>query len=178
MGKFQRKHSCIPPEYIKCNQKYAISLNPFNQYATLKHSIDVLYKHLSETLGIEELVLYPEHSPTGRFHYHGTIVISDIFDFYHHTLPKFRLSYTFEIDSVHDPKVWEAYCSKNRHYMREPITALKDRSYPLLYKSVDAIFERQSKSVKYAEKRKVTADDFDKMLEFRKFDLNSDSEHE
>lgn len=157
MGKFKALHSCVAPEHLLVNSKYSISINPSYDPQDLKSSIDALYKVLNKCDAIEELVLYPEHSPIGRLHYHGYINVMDKYHFYSNDIHMLKSFGTFEIDSIDKPDVWLKYCTKNEGYMKPHVVALQGRSYPLLFKSVDAIMHRRQKEARWAERREQSS---------------------
>lgn len=164
MGKYQALHACIAPEHLKVNEKYAFSLNQAFDPNDLQESINHLYKMLNCCDSIAELVLYPEYSPIGRLHYHGYITIMDKYGFYSNDIHMIKKYGSFELDSIAHPDKWMTYCTKNKDMMKDPVLSLKGAiglteskkskySYPLIYRSVDAIMKRKEKADRWAEHR-------------------------
>lgn len=164
MGKFKALHACIAPEHLKVNEKYAFSLNQSYDPEDLKTSIDHLYKMLNCCDSIAELVLYPEYSPIGRLHYHGYITIMDKYGFYSKDIHMIKKYGSFELDTIEHPNKWIKYCEKNNDMMIGPVLSCRDSiglteskkskySYPLVYRSVDAIMKRKEKADRWAERR-------------------------
>lgn len=120
-NKSNPKHSLVSPEEVNPTLMYTFTISPREQYT---HSKDLtLKKHLKNILKIinklgthkdYQFKLYPELSSTGRLHYHGTIKITNPFNFYLN-LQKVIDDCTMEIDSIQDMETWAKYITKQEH---------------------------------------------------------------
>lgn len=123
--------------------KYAFTFNPCDQYQHFASYTDRFTKCMSSCREIftqyipaVRVVLYPEISKMGRFHFHGTIEICDVLKFYLEGVHDLSVLGTFEIDTI-DPKsydVWDKYCNKQRLIMftNNKMYDKKKFSYPLM----------------------------------------------
>lgn len=136
------KHQLIAPEEVNPSCTYTFTVSPREQYT---HSKDLtLEKHLKQILTIINKLgtnkdyyfqLYPELSSTGRLHYHGTIKISNPFNFYLN-VQKVIDDCTMEIDTIEDPDIWKQYQLKQQHLWKD----IK-YPYPLKWKHSNIIKE-------------------------------------
>lgn len=117
------KHSGMKIEDISLGSTYAVSINPESQPKSNKQ-VDVYiwyrewYDILVQLSKDNPMKLYIESSPTGRYHFHGNIVIND----YHKYINLLRLLKnicTYEFDTLthdnsdmHTSTTWEIYISK------------------------------------------------------------------
>jgi hypothetical protein len=109
-------------EDMEIGQTYAITINPASQPEN-KHSV-LPWRNLCMWLchykdwliqfqdGVE-LVLYLEVSPTGRYHFHGKLVLLDYND-YINFLEIMNKQHHYEIDTIKDMDVWDLYIKKQR----------------------------------------------------------------
>lgn len=176
MGKFKRLHSCIPPEKIELRKRYAISLNPSFDIKCFDNAIKQLNVVLNKTNAIDEIVLYPELSPIGKLHYHGVIVINDVFLFYFEDLKLLKDFGSFEIDTIADPKYWiDEYCRKGESYMKPKVLSIKNATYPLVFRGVDAIMQKKQKQIEWAKHMEEQCAKIE-TLHYKKFDLDEDNQ--
>lgn len=130
------RYNSIKMELIKIGATYSITINPRYQpdSSDLKHLLK-WYREATDFFNkyhkLVDLVLYPEASPTGRWHFHGTIVIYDMFA-YLNLLEAFQKEYSqrgfdienyfpcsFEIDTINDLGIWLEYCKKQKNIWYE-----------------------------------------------------------
>lgn len=118
---FQPKMETIEP----CI-KYAITVSPSNDLLTantLRGKVIAVSKYMRNQLFMTpmEVKLFPELSPVGRLHYHGTIEFPThlaISMWYHHTFRVLQCSrVNIKITAIDDERIWEQYCNKQRDYM-------------------------------------------------------------
>lgn len=126
---FKLKHDCPPPEEVKKNYGYAISINPQVQHDKLIPH--VRYARLIENMNrimnnmnYSKYVLYPELSKSARWHYHGMVWITDIIGFFSHDLMILQANATVMIKE-HEDWEWELYCKKQRHLLAPYLDKLK-----------------------------------------------------
>ncbi len=121
--KFKPKHVLPQLEEYVLNKKYALSLNPCRQY-----KLNRLAKQISFLLKVFQnekyrdyfkIELYPELSSTSRFHWHGYLIISNIFLFVRDVVPCIVDEYTVNIKDITDKDVWFKYCTKQLKYWTE-----------------------------------------------------------
>lgn len=115
-----------PPDYREINTGRCNSVNVIRDYEQKYIETTQLFKRLHHC----ELELYPELSPTGRLHFHGYIIIKNIFNFFYHDLYLLN-KISYEIDTLNDDNnIYNQYIKKQIHIM-EPIhkTLLFDYPY-------------------------------------------------
>lgn len=115
---------------FKNSHLYSITINPCDnlQYRKHKDRLMAVRRHLINDLTelkdyLEYIVLWIDVSPCykvgagkyPRVHFHGTIKFKDVVSFHLnvHTLDQ---HYNVDIDTIDDPKYWEAYCKKFHKY--------------------------------------------------------------
>lgn len=87
-------------ETIIQGQGYAISINPLDEYKvsqTPQMWVRRQYDALQQITRGVTMELYPEVSPTGRFHFHGYITINDKWEY---------------VKTLHGLAVYGTYCIK------------------------------------------------------------------
>lgn len=97
----------------------------------VKYAVEMLEEYHSHLIACT-YELYPELSPTGRLHFHGTIEINDVFNFFYHDLVLFQNGSVYEIDTIKDPDVWTTYCTKQKGIM-ETYWQSAELTYPMIY---------------------------------------------
>lgn len=134
------KYSCPKPEHLNTNTTYSISLSPSDrqQYYESKDRVCKFKTqwygrfliHLSPYASYD---LYMEVSKEGRLHFHGTIQIKDILNFYLISIPFMRDNMTYEIDTIKDLAEWLKYCTKQAHLFEGGVSprvkSLKDQQF-------------------------------------------------
>jgi len=148
----QGSYTCLPPEDVKTDVKYAVSLNPCDdcQYWNVddryKKFLAKFFTCMRETK-YAKYILYPEMSSKGRLHFHGTIEIFDVLNFYLYDLSVLRLFCQYEIDTIQCATTWEKYCTKGKPLLAPYIATMKDCSYPVIYYN-HIYFERNNNNKK------------------------------
>lgn len=77
-------HFAPKVETLETGVPYAISINPADEWKAGQLPISWInrqYGVLREMTRGLKLILYPESSPTGRLHFHGTIEVYDVFNY-------------------------------------------------------------------------------------------------
>ncbi len=118
------KFSIPNPKLEDCpvNKDMSITINSSEgEYplmdANVRHYMYLIKKYIMPYVEIKEL--YPELSPTGRLHYHGTVrfkTIKQIVDWYflRHKIGGVNIS----LDLIKDKDVWDKYIRKQHSYMK------------------------------------------------------------
>lgn len=126
--KVHRQKTCVSLETMEQGEEYAITLSPpdaRNSDTAKANSVTSIQdydkklttvKELINKLHGSKLVLFPELSPTGRLHFHGILVVVDIFNFYWHDLYLLD-SVMYEVDTISERDKWLNYCQKQSHIM-------------------------------------------------------------
>jgi len=130
---FKRLHTFPPPEKVKLNEVLTFTLNPSDTpYINTKNNRKVLLESFFNDIikGLGKLrycdyKIYPEISSTGKWHFHGTITITDIMNFYLYDVPLMQALGAIEIDTIKDLDIWLAYCTKQAELMKAYLTPLK-----------------------------------------------------
>lgn len=128
-------------EQLDTNIDYAVTINPPDiredcpllvhlPMESLEKGIDLSTNLIRKSFKSAKLKLYPELSPNGRLHYHGTLRVTDPFKFVFIDCYYFKNLFNLEIDTISDSKVWEEYCTKQKTKM-EPIITQMSYNYPL-----------------------------------------------
>lgn len=101
-----------------------------------------LYLELSEPRNSNEIKgTYP------RFHFHGTIIIRDVFEFLQYGLTKLMAYGDYQINQ-HRPDKWSKYCNKQQGIIGQ---SLKSKGLPLVITEKTAnpdVIDIQNKTVK------------------------------
>lgn len=143
---FKAPHSGPKAETIILNNRYAISINPNEEWTPTSHPMTWVKKtvaKLQDALSGCTLELYPEFSPTGRMHYHGVIDIKDHVEYFRF-LNLLKLNSTYNIKELFisnsettDKETrkealdkWLAYCTKQAHIFM-PLFKNSILSYPI-----------------------------------------------
>lgn len=118
------------PELITPNTSYSFSFSPKEQ--PMLESINRvdpfgtnLKEYITERYGLFNrlknctLKLNLELSRNGRFHFHGTIKITNILLFYSVDIRRLQAHGTYEIDIISDPMFWDLYCAKQADLMKD-----------------------------------------------------------
>jgi len=117
------KHSCVRHEDILEDTPYAFSYNP--EPMKLKENGEYLFKReynrmnkLLYLLKGSLVEVYPETSPSGKIHFHGTITILNFPTFCLIDLYTLQACGTYEIDLMTDKEKWTTYCIKQSKYWK------------------------------------------------------------
>ena len=143
-----RRHKILSPEEMSTGILYSCTLNPSTQPLSPKFTLDLITWHngmdnIFKCLKYSTVILYPELSSGSRWHYHGTLSITNVMKFFIFDLPFLREHFSFEIDTIADLTKWTAYCTKQTTLMK-PIT--KEHGIPYKYES-DKIMKVKSVSL-------------------------------
>lgn len=109
-------------ENAKVGDIYALTVNPIDDEKAVGKSY-ILNDHtrmiaLVQKLRYAYVELYPEISPTGRLHYHGYLIIEDIFGFYSHDIRIISKWGNFKLDTIADLQIWVNYVQKQMSIMQ------------------------------------------------------------
>lgn len=117
-------HSCIPPE--ECfGQLLSFSYNPVDKHEwqnlgpldnPIADWVNYNHKMFDKCKGCI-IRCVPELSQLGRLHWHGTLRIINVTQFYMMDIQRLKLHGSFEIDVISDPMVWHRYCYKQEGIM-------------------------------------------------------------
>ncbi len=126
-------------EDYQANTLYAITINPRLQHPdSSKRLKDVVHEasfsYLHKIMLISDVKLYPEMSPTGRVHFHGTIKIlkKNIFNFYsliHKYIGVKDPTFTLVIKQITDDE-WKTYITKQKDLIK-PVCKEYNIPYPI-----------------------------------------------
>lgn len=128
-GYNNRPHKMPDPKLMHINTKYALSLNAGSQpFEYLEHNdthkgdIQIYTNEILKKIKLctnAEIEVYPEISSSGRWHYHGYIVIKNLAKFLLFDFNYLKQYFCFEIDTIGDIEEWTIYVNKGSHYMEE-----------------------------------------------------------
>lgn len=118
--------------------RYALTINCKTQHDTLKYKnsrayeeikycINRIVKRMKDTANI---MLIPEISRGGRWHWHGILIIKEVYKFHAMVLPFLPTVCQYEIDTIDDPDVWRDYIYKDEDIMR-PAIELQGLTYEI-----------------------------------------------
>lgn len=149
----KEKCSALKLEELEANTLYAITINPVEQYPEHKDRYkDTIHFHcfsfLNKLRKYSELELYPELSPLGRIHYHGTVKIIDPVEF---LLKLFqyagvqKTTFTVVIKHIKDEKWLGEYCIKQKAFM-EPYSRKKNIAYPINNKYIEILQHQKAQA--------------------------------
>lgn len=121
----------LPSGMLDEHVRYALTLSPSMQYDDPQYSKVRAHKEtyyaithfvhlLRDTCSI---LLVPEISKAGRWHYHGLLNIKNTYSFHAEVLPRLRGICKYEIDVINDPDIWKEYMYKDRKYMEPALTS-------------------------------------------------------
>lgn len=166
-------NTAIAPEKIIPGNMYAITINPYLQPPKIdKVSLLVWYRKFYDELCAHkdsmELTLYMESSQTARFHYHGTIVIYNIFNYLNFIRYLDDTSH-FEIDTIGHCDCptrnhiegctgsynWSKYITKGELIFR-PLLTPSTIGYPLKITKVSQRIEKKTIPVNHFLAPKTT----------------------
>lgn len=129
-GTFRKKHDAMKIEDIETGQLYAFTLNPNDSIGKNELLTAYCTKHqkaLRDILDEVRLSIYPEISPTGRVHFHGTIQINNLYSWARSVGGLLHL-YTFCMKPISDDesvkekgayKSWFEYCIKQQSFIKK-----------------------------------------------------------
>lgn len=113
------KINVLDMDVIELNKKYTFSLSKRSRIGSLVKDVRdylIILKSISAYVKYE---MFPEISPKGRLHYHGTIMFTswrDVFDFYYLEIPIVSEQSSLEIDTIKDIDKWKVYYLKQQHF--------------------------------------------------------------
>lgn len=118
-----RRHKILPPEEMLVNTLYTCTINPEVQPLTPQFTLDLVTWHNGmdnkfKQLKFCTLNLKVEISSGSRWHYHGTIKITDIMKFFIFDMPVLKNETALEIDKMEDKEIWAKYCCKQETIMK------------------------------------------------------------
>lgn len=137
------KHKHLELEHLKVGVPFAFTFSPKDlrdpetkRCNTVRTLPDYGTKHaefrkLFARLHSCTLELFPELDRLGRLHYHGTIIIHDIFRYMWHDLWIIQEAGGVKVDELNDPDVWYLYCTKQCHVMKDATHAINE-NYPFI----------------------------------------------
>lgn len=148
-----KMHSAPPMEKMSNEDLYTITLSPpderHNQMLKNEVQTEVHYRHVIDKhmlalqkglRNVKLLKLYPELSPTGRLHYHGYIMLKDVFMFYYADQYALQQIGSYEIDTigdtVEDMEKYDKYCKKQEAIMRPYIENNSNWEYPIMVRTL------------------------------------------
>lgn len=117
-GFYKKKNVLLKLEEIDSDVYYAITYNPCDKYQHFKDGVRLtkcikdIHECLFYSCSVYELKLYPELSPMGRFHVHGTIKIKDPVQFCLIHVPHLTNRGTLVLKPLTNEDEWEKYCNK------------------------------------------------------------------
>lgn len=124
-------HTLVPMEDCVDGLMYAISLNLIQQHDVICPQTKVLLikdrpsahrKHTQKILRLTSSFMWKlkmEVSPTGRLHWHGYIIVSDVRKFYIYDVPVLMRHMSICMKRITDQQKWELYCQKQAPLMNE-----------------------------------------------------------
>lgn len=133
-------NSSLKLEEYEVGTHYAITINPPDKRLYLKshHQLDYgLGKEINAHLEWVSLCegvqfqLYPELSPTGRLHYHGTILMKNIMIFMTHDIKIIDNHCQYCIKHIDDTDEWIQYITKQAPLMEVVIENHTLHEYPI-----------------------------------------------
>jgi len=173
------RYVCLPPEKMEVGVQYAFSWNLVEQPVEIKNGKSTLYLKEYYNMVIRrlnlfrycEIIMYPEVSEHGRYHFHGVITLSDVILFFLLDMPLLKHNSSYKISTISDMEgVWRPYMYKGEFLMKplckkfelpyswktkakqvalDPLTMMKDGSFSTLQ---DVYLEMLSDSEEEDEK--------------------------
>lgn len=123
----------LPIEEVKPNIWYALTIAPCDDHQKWDETDNRLreFKAYHKTYILKQLLpnkfeMFVEVSPTGRLHFHGRIMFSNvdmITKYYLCTIHRLLKSNQVEMDTIGDQDVWTRYCTKQIAYNFGKITS-------------------------------------------------------
>lgn len=121
-GSKKFSYSLPNPKLEDCpiNKDMSFTINAKEEFpiisANVMHYMYMIKKYIIPYMEVK--YLYPELSPKGRLHYHGTVQFKDyqqVFDWYysHHKIEGLMLS----LDTIGDDDKWDKYITKQHKYL-------------------------------------------------------------
>lgn len=143
-------HTMIAPELLVPCTDYAFTLNPcdklqydesnsLRRFSDFKSQMRVSLQNLLSPY--MRWKFYIEISKAGRLHLHGTVSFNDlesILMFFMSAVTKLQAQFTYELDTIKDPKIWHDYCTKQEQLFGDRMQELNStKPIPVLV-GVDA----------------------------------------
>lgn len=131
------RHKGVPIEDIKFGQLYSFNVNPQAQPARYDdlHRWLVQWHDFFVDFRLNDIDLYLESSPTGRFHFHGIIKIYNLKQ-YIFMLIKLNENASYEVDTIKDLDVWMQYCTKQYTLMKKDMDMENVLTYPIIVRTM------------------------------------------
>lgn len=134
------KHQMLKPEEVFLGEEYAITINPSIQPCigkcnSFKEWYNIFEHVFRDVCVASKFKLYVEISAMGRFHFHGTIIITNIMNFYMFDVKTLTQDKTCVIKNMDE--AWEDYYLKQQDFIqpflkRELYGPLVEPSEPLI----------------------------------------------
>lgn len=157
-GYNNRQHKIPDPKILNVSIKYALSLNPSSkpvQYVEKNDTFKYNFRHYFNSILNKinkcsncNIEITPELSCTGKYHYHGYIIINNLANFMLYDICILRQYFAFEIDTIGDMKAWEIYVNKGAHYMVQHCASekipyvMKSGDKPVKLRDEDKLFDQ------------------------------------
>lgn len=123
-----KSYGAMSPEQIKIKTKYAITINPSDdyQYWNKEDRVNLFKTYWQNSINkmSAEIHMILEISKTGRLHWHGYITFhtkQNILDFYVDYMHDLMSRSMVLIKNIEDEEGWEAYLTKCKHLIDEKI---------------------------------------------------------
>lgn len=135
----------VKPEECSTHTFYTFTFNPESQPKTaIVNSIAEWFKEQLDFIcrrRYSKYRLYMEISRKGRLHFHGVMLVTDVFKFYYYDVPDLMSFGHCEMDTINGPlgmEYWLAYCTKQHHMIQD---FLYDEINPKIKNKKSALIE-------------------------------------
>lgn len=138
-------------EDVIINTKYSFTVSPCDDYQYFNEDdredkFRKMFKMYFKKWKSINVYLYPELSPRGRLHFHGTLLFKtekSIKTFYLFYISDILRKAQIEIDTIGDEEKWRLYCVKQSKYFTwtldntkdDSLTSIAKEETPVVYKS-------------------------------------------
>lgn len=131
------RHKGVPIESLTSGQLLSFNVSPHHQpdsYDSLRRWL-IQWHDFFVDYRLNDIDLYLESSPTGRFHFHGIIRFTNL-KHYLFMLNKLNENASYEVDTIKDLTVWMKYCTKQYTLMREDMGMENVLTYPIIVRTM------------------------------------------
>lgn len=121
------RYVCLPPEKMEVGVQYAFSWNLVEQPTATKNGKTSLYLRDYYNMVVRrlkrfshcEIIMYPEVSEHGWYHFHGVITLTNVIYFFLIDMPLLKHNASYKITTISDmDNIWRPYMYKGEHLLK------------------------------------------------------------